>query len=82
MSTPHTCRVWFAQVSAGMAIYDTMQFVPCDVSTVCFGQPPAPLSDPPETFFSRPPKKVSFLCVTPNPPTSFVLEIQREGASS
>jgi len=24
-------------VSAGMAIYDTMQFVPCDVSTVCFG---------------------------------------------
>jgi ATP-dependent Clp protease protease subunit len=24
-------------VSSGMAIYDTMQFVPCDVSTVCFG---------------------------------------------
>merc|ERR1719408_898737 len=24
-------------VSAGMAIYDTMQFVPCDVATVCFG---------------------------------------------
>lgn len=24
-------------VSAGMAIYDTMQFVPCDVRTVCFG---------------------------------------------
>jgi ATP-dependent Clp protease protease subunit len=24
-------------VSAGMAIYDTMQFLPCDVSTVCFG---------------------------------------------
>lgn len=24
-------------VSAGMAIYDSMQFVPCDVSTVCFG---------------------------------------------
>ena len=24
-------------VSAGMAIYDTMQLVPCDVSTVCFG---------------------------------------------
>ena len=24
-------------VSAGMAIYDTMQFIPCDVSTVCFG---------------------------------------------
>ncbi|CAE8612448.1 unnamed protein product, partial [Polarella glacialis] len=24
-------------VSAGMAIYDAMQFVPCDVSTVCFG---------------------------------------------
>ena len=24
-------------VSAGMAIFDTMQFVPCDVSTVCFG---------------------------------------------
>lgn len=24
-------------VSAGMAIYDTMQFVPCDVKTVCFG---------------------------------------------
>lgn len=24
-------------VSAGMAIYDTMQYVPCDVSTVCFG---------------------------------------------
>merc|ERR1712196_436411 len=21
----------------GMAIYDTMQFIPCDVSTVCFG---------------------------------------------
>jgi ATP-dependent Clp endopeptidase proteolytic subunit ClpP len=24
-------------VSAGMAIYDTMQFIPCDVKTVCFG---------------------------------------------
>lgn len=24
-------------VSAGMAVYDAMQFVPCDVSTVCFG---------------------------------------------
>jgi hypothetical protein len=24
-------------VSAGMAIFDAMQFVPCDVSTVCFG---------------------------------------------
>jgi len=24
-------------VSAGMAIFDTMQFVPCDVGTVCFG---------------------------------------------
>jgi ATP-dependent Clp endopeptidase proteolytic subunit ClpP len=24
-------------VSAGMAIYDTMQYVPCDVATVCFG---------------------------------------------
>lgn len=24
-------------VSAGMAIYDTMQFIPCDISTVCFG---------------------------------------------
>jgi len=24
-------------VSAGMAIFDTMNFVPCDVSTVCFG---------------------------------------------
>lgn len=24
-------------VSAGMAIYDTMQFIPCEVSTVCFG---------------------------------------------
>jgi len=24
-------------VSAGMAVYDTMQYVPCDVSTVCFG---------------------------------------------
>lgn len=24
-------------VSAGMAIYDTMQFIPCDVSTLCFG---------------------------------------------
>lgn len=24
-------------VSAGMAMFDTMQFVPCDVSTVCFG---------------------------------------------
>uniref|UniRef100_A0A7S1XLI5 ATP-dependent Clp protease proteolytic subunit n=1 Tax=Phaeomonas parva TaxID=124430 RepID=A0A7S1XLI5_9STRA len=24
-------------VSAGMAIFDTMQYVPCDVSTVCFG---------------------------------------------
>merc|ERR1712151_193017 len=23
--------------SAGMAIFDTMQFIPCDVSTVCFG---------------------------------------------
>ena len=25
------------QVSAGMAIYDTMQFIPCDVQTICFG---------------------------------------------
>ena len=24
-------------VTAGLAIYDTMQFVPCDVSTVCMG---------------------------------------------
>ena len=24
-------------ITAGMAIYDTMQYVPCDVSTVCFG---------------------------------------------
>jgi len=24
-------------VSAGMAIFDTMNYVPCDVSTVCFG---------------------------------------------
>jgi len=24
-------------VSAGLAIYDAMQFVPCDVATVCFG---------------------------------------------
>lgn len=24
-------------VSAGMAIFDTMQFIPCDVKTVCFG---------------------------------------------
>lgn len=24
-------------VSAGMAIFDTMQFVPCDINTVCFG---------------------------------------------
>merc|ERR1711953_1302690 len=24
-------------VSAGMAVYDTMQYVPCDVATVCFG---------------------------------------------
>merc|ERR1712018_279297 len=24
-------------VSAGLAIFDAMQFVPCDVSTVCFG---------------------------------------------
>jgi ATP-dependent Clp protease protease subunit len=25
-------------VSAGMAIYDTMQFIPCDVATYCIGQ--------------------------------------------
>ena len=25
-------------VTAGMAIYDTMQFVQCDISTVCMGQ--------------------------------------------
>ncbi len=24
-------------VSAGLAIYDTMQFIPCDVQTICFG---------------------------------------------
>ena len=24
-------------ISSGMAIFDTMQFIPCDVSTVCFG---------------------------------------------
>jgi ATP-dependent Clp endopeptidase proteolytic subunit ClpP len=24
-------------VSAGLAIYDTMKFIPCDVQTVCFG---------------------------------------------
>src|SRR5260370_21983788 len=24
-------------VTAGLAIYDTMQFVPCDISTVCMG---------------------------------------------
>ena len=26
-----------ASVSAGMAIYDTMQFIKCDVSTICMG---------------------------------------------
>ncbi len=25
-------------VSAGMAIYDTMQYIKCDVSTICIGQ--------------------------------------------
>ena len=25
-------------VSAGLSVYDTMQFVPCDVATVCIGQ--------------------------------------------
>ena len=25
-------------VSAGLAIYDTMQFIPCDVATFCIGQ--------------------------------------------
>ena len=25
-------------VTAGLAIYDTMQYVKCDVSTLCFGQ--------------------------------------------
>ncbi len=25
-------------VTAGMAIYDTMQYIPCDVSTICIGQ--------------------------------------------
>lgn len=24
-------------VSAGLAIFDTMQYIPCDISTVCFG---------------------------------------------
>mmetsp|Transcript_7523 Transcript_7523/g.18495 ORF Transcript_7523/g.18495 Transcript_7523/m.18495 type:complete len:159 (+) Transcript_7523:137-613(+) len=24
-------------VSAGMAIYDTMQYIPCDIQTICFG---------------------------------------------
>ncbi len=24
-------------VQAGLAIFDTMQYIPCDVSTVCFG---------------------------------------------
>ena len=24
-------------ISSGMAIFDTMQYIPCDVSTVCFG---------------------------------------------
>jgi len=24
-------------ISSGMAIFDTMQFIPCDVATVCFG---------------------------------------------
>ena len=24
-------------ISSGMAIFDTMNFIPCDVSTVCFG---------------------------------------------
>ena len=28
-------------VTAGMAIYDTMQYVKCDVSTICIGWPPA-----------------------------------------
>lgn len=44
-------------MSAGMAIYDAMQFVPCDVATVCFGMAAsmgafllgagAPVRDPP-----------------------------------
>jgi len=29
---------WGGSVTAGLAIYDTMQFVQCDVSTVCLGQ--------------------------------------------
>jgi len=24
-------------VSAGMAIFDAMQFIPCDVQTICYG---------------------------------------------
>lgn len=28
-------------ISAGFAIYDTMQYIKCDVSTICVGLPPA-----------------------------------------
>src|SRR3974377_1475564 len=33
---PHTNSPG-GSVTAGLAIYDTMQFVPCDISTVCMG---------------------------------------------
>ena len=36
VSHNHSCVYQGGSVSAGMAIYDTMQYVPCDVSTVWY----------------------------------------------
>ena len=49
-------------VTAGMAIYDTMQFINCDVSTLCVGQAARVW----ERYFWRPVQRASgFACRIP-----------------
>ena len=50
ISPVHQFARWF-EITAGMAIYDTMQFVKPDVSTYCIGQAPSRAWGP---FCSRP----------------------------
>ena len=49
-------------VSAGLAIYDTMQYIKCDVSTICIGMAGLPAWE--HSFLPAVPKEREWLCQT------------------
>ena len=57
-------------VSAGMAIFDTMNYVPPDVNTVCFGAPPPPRPPPRAPTPTTPPLLAPRPAGTPLAPLS------------